>query len=807
MKKNYTEDTIEETDEATTFEKERSYTHQKAIGLWKRSIISFVFLGIFITIIYGTFVVANQNTEDAATAINISGRQRMLSQRIALFANEYASEYATENIENQENKTKNYHTKPLLKEARDLFEKSHHALLHGDNTLGLTDNAGKIAHDIYYAEPYLLDRQVQEYLSLVDKILTRDDMTLWGDALAQINKMSEQDLLTALDKVVKKLEVSDKENIHDLLFFEKISFLFTLLLLISSVLFVVRPYHKFVMNALQDRRILEKLTKTNDALNESVAKAQEQAKLTELAKEEAEKANQTKSDFLANMSHELRTPLNSIIGVSQMINEKELTPDTKEMFQMMTTSSKALLYIVNDILDLSKIEAGEMQLDYLSFDAIQQIEETVQTLKPLADKKGLILFLNAEIEKLYTLGDEARFSRILSNLLENAIRYTDKGSVQVTVTYKQTFVNQIKLYCEVKDTGVGIPKRKIDKVFEKFTQADTSSTRKFDGAGLGLTITKELVELMDGEIGVESEEGVGSKFWFEIPFEVVDEMRFIEHENNEDDFVSDEPVINSTAKAPHEVQILMAEDHSMNQAIMKKLFQTLNIKNYKIVENGQEALKEVENNDYDLVLMDCHMPVMNGYDSTLAIRALSDPDKKDIPIIAITADVMKSAKEKCYGVGMNNFISKPVDIEVFKTTLSPWIDFNNNFFLEDQDSDAHDHEGDDKPVNLDNLLDNAMGDDEFVRDMIGMFADQGQKQIDTLKTLCTDGENQNWVEISHALKGTAGGVGAEKMRLLCADAQNMEIANANDRQDILEKIESEYKNAIAFFIQEDYYAA
>lgn len=388
--------------------------------------------------------------------------------------------------------------------------------------------------------------------------------------------------------------------------------------------------------------------------------------------DQAEQASHFKSEFLANMSHELRTPLNSMIGMVQLMDPKTLDPEAKETFDMIEVSSYTLLEIVNDILDLSKIEAGQVDLEHIGFDAIQKVRHTVNSMRHLASSKGLTLNYQSTDTSLLVMGDPLRFSRVCMNLVSNAVRYTEKGHIDVHVDVKKISPERTLIKCAVTDTGVGIAEDKIDTIFEKFTQADTSTTRKFGGTGLGLTITKELVSLMNGKIGVESVQGQGSTFWFEIEFETTDEIKPVAGMSAVMDIQN-----SRDAKPLEAVNILIAEDHTMNQAFMKKLFRNYGIENYTLVENGADALDAVNEGNFDLVLMDCHMPEMNGYDATIAIRNLPDKVKAGIPIIAMTANAMQKDEEKCLSIDMNAYMSKPIDISTFESKLSPWVAFKD----------------------------------------------------------------------------------------------------------------------------------
>lgn len=541
------------------------------------------------------------------------------------------------------------------------------------------------------------------------------------------------------------------------------------------------------------------------------------------AKEEAERASQAKTDFLANMSHELRTPLNSIIGLLQLCDKDDMGPQSWEMVEIIKKSSSSLISTVNDILDLSKIEAGEVRLEYMAFDVNDKISTLVKSMAPMASKRGLSVKYEGVEGNLYVLGDPIRFLRIFTNIIGNAMRYTEEGGVTVRVSYEAIFDDQIMLHCEVEDTGIGISEERVDSIFEKFTQADSSTTRKYGGTGLGLTITRELVELMDGVIGVDSQIGKGSVFWFQIPFETVAELP----ESADSDFDIDGEVV--SALPPMAVNVLIAEDHDMNQAFMKRLLKNLGFVNYKMVENGALAVKEVNDNFYDMVLMDVHMPEMNGYQATQAIRMLDDLSKQNIPIIAMTANAMPEDEEKCLDIGMDAYISKPVDVPTFKHVLSRWIDFDaegvdafdidnsvvdfdvptsKNLEEAAQKDKASKPENDtEELVDLSVLIDSAMGNEAFVKEMIQMFADQSAKQLEDLSKLVdTLNDEKEWVEASHSLKGSAAGVGANEMRELCATSQNMDASEKGERKEMYEKIAKARDAAKEALIEKGYLA-
>ncbi|MDD3029053.1 MAG: ATP-binding protein [Alphaproteobacteria bacterium] len=502
-------------------------------------------------------------------------------------------------------------------------------------------------------------------------------------------------------------------------------------------------------------------------------------------KENAETANQTKSEFLANMSHELRTPLNSVFGMTRLLLETKLSTEQQELANTVLLSSTNLMEIVNDILDLSKIEAGEVELEHIGFDPRQVLHTVVRAQAHAAREKHVPIVRLYENETLpYLLGDPLRLSRILTNLLSNAIKYTDTGHIEVRAFSKKKNETQIILRCAVTDTGIGIAEDKLENVFDKFVQADSSTTRKYGGTGLGLAITRELVSIMGGEIGVQSRLGEGSTFWFTIPFDVTTALH--EEKNIRKDRHTEGTTVNADS-----ARVLVAEDHPMNQLLIKRLLDKFGIGTSKIAANGRDVLTLYDNDGpWTTILMDCHMPEKNGYDATTDIRVREKETKTHVPIIAMTANAMVGDKEKCLHAGMDEYISKPVNIEELKEVLSQWINFEKN----EDEKERSEATMPEKipPVDLTILRTLTDGDAEVERELMKTFVTQSDKNLETLReTRSAEGKNEPWTEAAHMLKGGSGSIGAEELRRLCSEAQLYQGDSAG-RQELLRKIDSEY---------------
>lgn len=379
------------------------------------------------------------------------------------------------------------------------------------------------------------------------------------------------------------------------------------------------------------------------------------------AKELAEDAAKTKANFLATMSHEIRTPLNGVIGTATLLSDTTLDATQQEYVGTLKRSAEVLLSLINDILDFSKMDAGKLTLESIPFAPTALINDLNSMFQSQFEQKELKAHYQLD-DKLPTwlLGDEHRLRQVLINLIGNALKFTERGEVSVYVKLVGVLGNQCRIRFSVQDTGIGISTVAQARLFEAFTQADGSTTRQFGGTGLGLSISKKIVELMKGKLQVESTEGQGSRFFFDILLSKTDSP------------ISSpiKPSMTTTVSVEGK-KLLLVEDNKINQLVAGKLLEKFGYA-YDIAENGLQAVEKVTTNHYDAILMDCQMPVLDGFEATQRIRQLEQTGSQHRPIIGLTANALAGDREKCLACGMDDFTTKPIKLDELASKLAQW---------------------------------------------------------------------------------------------------------------------------------------
>ena len=481
------------------------------------------------------------------------------------------------------------------------------------------------------------------------------------------------------------------------------------------------------------------------------------------AKELAEKAVEIKEQFLTNMSHEIRTPMNGIIGFAKILEGTKLNDDQKQSVEAIKKAGQNLMVIINDILDFSKIEANKMTVEEANFSLSKTVDSVIELLTQNAVEKKIKLLCDIDSaihDEL--IGDPTKLSQILFNLIGNALKFTEKGFVELVITEIEGNESESLLKFSVIDSGIGISKDKIDSIFESFNQASNETTRKYGGTGLGLTITRRLVELQGGQITAESIVSKGSEFTFSLKYkkasQIIESPVALNIKNISPDFLKD-------------INILLVEDNELNQLLAVKVFEKWD-KKIDIANNGKEAIEKISTNFYDIILMDIQMPGMDGIELTRYIRS-SMGEKSNIPIIALTAHATKGEERRCFENGVNDYLSKPYNFDVLLNKLYHNLKNNNVdsvLFMESQQKEI----ASEKLIDFKYLKDFSDGDDTFIKNMISLFLNNTPETMQIILESNKNDDIKILKDEIHKLKSSLSILGMIKASN-CVDLIEMEI--------------------------------